>query len=163
MDLSENTQGSFSELSLEHCNAYVKEGKCPICDHRLQSYLPEVFALGGHCPSCGWGVVATYMPPIWSDPTPYKIVLTGADFNDKDHIRGIAKVAGVNFLQARRIIQSLQKTEPVIFEEQARIVSDMRQRLDQLSIHYRIEPEYPYTEEDENAGRRYAQHRIDQD
>ena len=145
MEPTDYPQPSFTTVPAVLEEGWGTDGQCPVCGGQLKPYV-QGRVQGMVCPGCGWNLLTTFFPPIQLDTTPYKVVLTGADVTNRDHIRGIANVVGCNFLQARRMIQQV---EPILFEGRAPAIVESRRRLSQLSIQYRIDPEYPYTEEDE--------------
>ncbi|MEL6460980.1 MAG: hypothetical protein AAFQ91_22525, partial [Cyanobacteria bacterium J06621_15] len=64
-----------------------------------------------------------------------------ADSKNKQHIKALAKVANINFLQARKMIQ---EDKPLILEDEAVVVDRAKKIFDDLSIEYDIKPLFPY-------------------
>lgn len=97
---------------------------------------------GYFCESCNeWLFVTTYIEPIKADIKDYKIILQKGDFSNKEQIKLISTVSGINFLQARELL----KNEGVkIFEGQAVEVREFSQQLKRLKIEHEIVPDFPY-------------------
>jgi len=114
--------------------------KCEVCGGNLE-FRVQGSTEGFFCTQCDWSVVTTSIPPIVSDIKKYQIYLLSADYQNKEQIQAISKVANVNFLQARKM---MQKRRPLLFEGKAIDVEKNRTILNEFSIQYEIIPYFPY-------------------
>ena len=97
--------------------------------------------VGMKCPKCGWGWATTYLEPIKEDATDYRVVLLAGNIPSKESIKTIAGIAGISFLQAKKMIENA----PInLFVGKAVMVKDVIAALDELSINYRVNPRFPY-------------------
>lgn len=106
-------------------------------EHRIQGSSQGLF-----CNQCGkWVLVTTYIPEIRRDKTKYKMYLCFADSKNKQHITALAKVANINFLEARKMTQ---EDKPLVLVDEAIAVDKARKIFNDLSIQYDIKPLFPY-------------------
>ena len=115
---------------------------CPVCGTETRPYS-EGRTTGLECPNCGWSLLTTSTPPILLDTNTYQIFLVEANSRKKNHLKAVAKAAGSNFLDARKL---MKQEEPMIFEGKACEVNQIRKEFNELLIKYRIEPEFSYGE-----------------
>jgi hypothetical protein len=97
---------------------------------------------GVFCTRCDWAVVTTYLPEIFRDETLYEISVTSGDYNNKEHIRAIAKLNGVNFLDARQLLQTQPNFK--LCKGAASRVEEIRVAFELVGIQYEIRPPFPW-------------------
>lgn len=114
--------------------------KCGNCGGDLE-YRQEGSCQGMFCQDCTWSVVATYFPEYITDETVYCIFVTGTPFQDLNKIRVISNVAGMNYLEARQL---LQKKKIKIFAGRASEIMEIREKLIKAGVSYEIDPEFKY-------------------
>ncbi|MBP5491659.1 MAG: hypothetical protein J6Y08_02320 [Clostridiales bacterium] len=116
---------------------------CEKCGTDMIRELPE--GLGGGmsitCPKCGWGVATSYFDPILRDTAEYQIKLLEGNQVTVESIRAVNQVAHRNLLKSRQLIESAPH---VIFKGDALEVHEKKEILDEESILYKIEPDFPY-------------------
>ncbi|MEM7712689.1 MAG: hypothetical protein AAF349_03785 [Cyanobacteria bacterium P01_A01_bin.68] len=119
----------------------IEINKCQYCGNNLKHRIQDS-TQGLFCNQCDkWILVTTYIPEIRRDETRYKMYLRFANSKNKQHIIALAKVANINFLQARKLIQ---QDKPLILEDEAVVVDKARTIFNDLSIQYHIKPLFPY-------------------
>ena len=64
-------------------------------------HVHENSVQGWSCPVCGWGTLTTYIDKIHQDMTEYSIYTKSIANIDKDKIKVIAHIAGVNYIAAQ--------------------------------------------------------------
>lgn len=123
---------------------------CEKCGSIMESHDQEHTA-SMICPKCGWGWAATYNKPIDVDWTDYAVFLQPGNSVDTANIKLIASVCSVNYLEARRILQS--DTEVCVFTanndvsaefSKAGKVKHIATLLSKNGMKYRIRPDFPY-------------------
>ena len=114
---------------------------CEKCGADMQTIDP-CRPVGLKCPKCGWGWVTSYIEPIKEDSTDYTVILLAVDnASSKDVVKTIAGIAGIGFIQAKKMIEN---TPTNLFVGKAIAVKGIIATLDALAINYRVEPELPY-------------------
>ena len=78
---------------------------CEKCGEQMISIQDER-TVGMTCPRCGWGWVTSYFDPITTDNTDYSIFIKPDNPATASNIKLIADIAGVNFLQAKKLLSS---------------------------------------------------------
>lgn len=111
---------------------------CPDCGS-ITEEINEGLTVGAKCTKCGWSVATTYIPPIMQDQTLYTVNIQNGDHKNENHIKIISKIAGVNFLQARTL---LQKEKSIIFKGKALEIKKIKLILEKLNIVTDIEPKF---------------------
>lgn len=96
---------------------------------------------GVYCPTCGWSVVTTRIPEIQLDRTKYAVRISGADFHNPEHVRVVAHVSGLNYLETRNMLQDPQA---VVYSGLATDIDRARKALADAGLHCKIEPEFPW-------------------
>jgi len=96
---------------------------------------------GWSCPVCGWGIVTTYIDEIDADMTEYSLCIRNVQEIDKEKIEFIAKIANVNFIIAR---QMLQEKEVCILKAKALEIKAAIVKLQELNIDYNVSPMFKY-------------------
>jgi hypothetical protein len=114
--------------------------ECPVCGSELE-FLHEGSTEGALCRRCGWSVVTTSIPEIDADESTYCVYVTGANSRDLDQVRASASIAGVNFIEARKL---LAEETPLLFQGSARQVAEIKKVLDGVGMQYQIVPEFRY-------------------
>lgn len=112
---------------------------CETCGAEMRKTV-EGSTLTWVCPSCGDAVARTYIEPIREDATVYSLSIEGARLASKDSIRAVAKIAGCNYLAAKRLVEdggSLLDGNAIDTREAAR-------RLEAVGLPYAIAPDFPY-------------------
>ncbi len=110
--------------------------KCGAEMHDIQTS----YTLGMKCPNCGWGWVTTYNEPIEVDYSVYHVVLDSKD-SSLVNVKLVASIVNCNYLRAKRIIEN---SPSEIFSGKAVDVREIRDRLVQAGVAFRIEPDFPY-------------------
>ncbi len=119
-------------------NDSEEELVCPECGG-LTQVLREGLTLGLSCTRCTWSVVSTCIPEIQLDYTSYEVRVGGGDYRNRPQIKLVADISGVNFLEARKL---LQQTEPLIFSGRAVDVVPVREALNRAGLVCTITPEF---------------------
>ncbi|MCD2511653.1 hypothetical protein [Comamonas endophytica] len=112
--------------------------RCPQCGSPAEK-IHEGLTIGEKCTRCNWSVVTTYIPSIEQDDTLYSINLKNANHHDKDQIKAISKIAGINFLQARNL---LQKEKIIVFKGKATEIKLIKSILENANISINIHPKF---------------------
>lgn len=116
---------------------------CEKCGENMIITLPEGLC-GSYeiaCPKCGWGVATSYFDPILRDDTEYQIFLLEGNRVTIDAIRAVSQVSHNNLLKSRKLIESAPHA---IFKGKSLDVHEKKAILDEVSVLYKIEPDYPY-------------------
>jgi hypothetical protein len=114
---------------------------CEKCGGRLE-VRRSGSAQGLFCTQCDWSVVTTYIPAIEQDTAEYEVRLTNGDYKSEQHIKAVATVAGLNFLEARKLLK--EQRDSVIFKGSAPKVMEIQNVLKPAGLSYRINPPYPW-------------------
>ena len=125
---------------MEPTDLWDATDRCPECGGELAA-RQKGSTLTVFCQLCPWCVATTNIPAIRTDMTKYEIRITGGDVHKKEHIKTVAAIAVVNFLEARKL---LQEKEPVIFAGRAVKVAEARDALRAVGIACSITPEFRY-------------------
>ena len=96
---------------------------------------------GWKCPVCGWGTLTTYIDKIHQDMTEYSICTKSVGNIDKDKIKVISQIAGVNYIDAK---QMLKKEGVCILKAKAIDVKRAVCALKNVNIPFEIIPEFNY-------------------
>ncbi len=104
--------------------------------HRISDSRP----VGMECPNCGWGWATTYNEPIFEDDAEYRVILESKD-SSLAKLKIVSSIVNGNYLQAKKIIESAPAE---IFRGEALKVREIREKLEQNNVAFRIEPEFPY-------------------
>ncbi len=113
---------------------------CEKCGTMMQPFLEES-TQGMHCPKCGWSVVTTYISEIELDTTEYEVHIDRGDQYNKNQIKVISKITGLNFLGSKKL---LQDTKPLIFKGTAVDVIKVRKLLISAGLICLISPVFPW-------------------
>ncbi|MBI1771803.1 MAG: hypothetical protein HYR68_05575 [Burkholderiales bacterium] len=97
---------------------------------------------GLFCMKCDWAVVTTYISEILRDGTSYEVSITSGEDKNDLHIRTIAKLTGVNFLAARKLLQT--DVNFVLLTGVASQIIETREALRLVGLSYEIKPSFPY-------------------
>ena len=112
---------------------------CEKCGAKMRS-VQTPYSLGMECPNCGWGWISTYNEPIYEDENEYLVILESKESSFAD-VKTVSSIVNCNFIQAKKIIESA----PVeIYCGDAIKVREIKEKLDQNNVAYRIEPKFPY-------------------
>lgn len=114
--------------------------KCEECGADAE-FRVEGSTEGFFCTKCNWSLVTTRIPTIAQDITKYKMFLLSANPHNKEQVKALSEIANINFLQARKMAQ---EKRPLIIQDEALVIEKARKLFDKLSIHYEIEPDFPY-------------------
>lgn len=103
------------------------------------------------CPNCGWGWATTTYDPCLDDTTAYEIWISPGNKQSSENLRIIAKICHINFLQAKRVLNSSVPERLYPFIEtscstQNRVL-DIKKIANILliaHINFYIAPDFPY-------------------
>ena len=112
---------------------------CEKCGAEMH-IVRDSYQMGMECPNCGWGWVTTYNEPIEVDYSVYHVVLDSKD-SSLANVKLVASIVNCNYLRAKRIIENAPSE---IFSGKAVDVREIRDRLVQAGMAFRIEPDFPY-------------------
>ena len=112
---------------------------CEKCGAEMH-IVRDSYQMGMKCPNCGWGWVTTYNEPIEVDYSVYHVVLDSKD-GSLVNVKLVASIVNCNYLRAKRIIEN---SPSEIFSGKAVDVREIRDRLVQAGVAFRIEPDFPY-------------------
>ena len=112
---------------------------CEKCGAEMH-IVRDSYQMGMKCPNCGWGWVTTYNEPIEVDYSVYHVVLDSKD-SSLANVKLVASIVNCNYLRAKRIIEN---SPSEIFSGKAVDVREIRDRLVQAGMAFRIEPDFPY-------------------
>ena len=118
----------------------IDKGRCELCGGELE-FRQQGSVQGYFCKECDWSVVTTATPRMLTDKTLYKVLVTNGDHHDKRQIIAVAKVAGVNFLTARKL---LQQKEVVVLSGEAVKVFKVVKILSSAGLVCNTIPSFPY-------------------
>lgn len=96
---------------------------------------------GWSCPACGWGVRTTYIDEIYQDITEYSIFIQKVTNITQKKIKVISKIAGVNYLGAKRI---LENDDICILKAKAIDIKTAICELESANIPFEVRPEFKY-------------------
>lgn len=113
---------------------------CENCSANMISVKNETVQ-GWECPKCGWNVLTTNIDAIYKDVVEYCIFTERTEKIDKEQIKVISKISGVNFIEAKKI---LDKNSYCLFEGKAQEIKSIIEQLDNANIKYTITPNYNY-------------------
>ena len=112
---------------------------CEKCGAEMH-IVRDSYQMGMKRPNCGWGWVTTYNEPIEVDYSVYHVVLDSKD-SSLANVKLVASIVNCNYLRAKRIIEN---SPSEIFSGKAVDVREIRDRLVQAGMAFRIEPDFPY-------------------
>lgn len=113
---------------------------CEKCGSEMQPIDPNA-AVGMTCPNCGWGWATTYTEPIVEDTTEYRVILLDNNELSNDGLKTISRITNTNVVNAKKLFLD----SPVcIFSGTAVEVRDVIETMDNVSLKYKTEPEFPY-------------------
>lgn len=112
---------------------------CEKCGAEMH-IVRDSYQTGMKCPNCGWGWVTQYNEPIVEDRNKYRVILDSKD-TSLVNVKLVASIVNCNYLRAKRIIENAPSE---IFSGKAVDVREIRDRLVQAGMAFRIEPDFPY-------------------
>lgn len=131
-------------ISKEYLNCLNHEEidnmRCEKCNENMNWFL-EGSIQGWLCPGCGWNLVTTYIDVIYNDMTEYSVYIKEVTEIDKEKIKLIAKIAGVNFVIAK---QMLIKNNACILKAKAVEVKNAIEKLREAKIQFEVSPVFKY-------------------
>ena len=113
---------------------------CENC-HAEMNYRIEGHTQGWFCPVCKWGIVTSYFSEIELDMTEYSIYIKSAENIDIDKIRVVSKIAGVNYIAAKQI---LENGDTCILKARAEDILEAISKLKNVNLPYEVTPEFNY-------------------
>ena len=116
-----------------------KRMECEKCGTEMNPYH-EGATCGMLCPACGWGWVTTYSLPIDADNTMYTISFSKAEKVTPAMIKLYAKLAGINFLQAKRVLEEGSGKYVALEADIQNHISEIHA----AGMQFVITPDYPY-------------------
>ncbi len=103
-----------------------------VCENSVQ---------GWSCPVCGWGTLTTHIDGMHQDMTEYSIYTKSVANIDKDKIKVISQIAGVNYIVAKKM---LEKEDICILKAKAIDIKKAISELENVNIPFEITPEFSY-------------------
>jgi len=97
--------------------------------------------VGMVCPNCGYGVVTSFIDPIYEDYQEYEIYLTEGNTVTKDNYFLIQSLTNMSMLEMKHLFET---TPFLLFKGLAPEVKELKGKLDECSINYSIVPEFKY-------------------
>lgn len=116
------------------------KSRCPECSHELED-LDIGCSSGVICRNCGWSVVTTNLSKMLTEPARYEIRLVNGDHRNLDHLTAVAHSAGINFLEARKLLQG--PSGSVIYSGRASEIIKVAEKLNLDGLNYEIVPPCP--------------------
>lgn len=121
---------------------------CEKCGAEMLS-IDQYKPVGMKCPKCGWGWATTFIEPIKEDTTDYTVILCSDNVPSKESIKAIAGIAGINFLQAKKMIENAPTR---LFVGKAVTVKEVIAILNASAISYQVEPKFPHAAKWQETG-----------
>lgn len=109
---------------------------CEKCKGKM-NWSIEDNTQGWRCPECGWNIITTFIDDINADETEYSLYIKKATEVDLKKIKFVAKVANVNFVIAK---QMLEKKETCILRAKAPKIKSVIGELQKLDIDFSVNP-----------------------
>lgn len=103
-----------------------------VCENSVQ---------GWSCPECGWGTLTTYIDKIHQDMTEYSIYTKSVADIDKEKIKVISKIAGVNYIVAKHM---LEEEGVCVLKAKAIDIKAAICELQNAKISFEVIPEFNY-------------------
>ena len=113
---------------------------CEKCKTKMV-HVCENSVQGWSCPSCGWGTLTTYIDKIYQDMTQYSIYTKSVVNIDKDKIKVVSQIAGVNYIVAKEM---LAKEGVCILKAKAIDIKNAICKLERVNIPFDVTPEFNY-------------------
>ncbi len=104
-------------------------------------YIRENSVQGWLCPVCGWEILTTYIDKMLQDMTEYSVCIKNTANIDKDKIKVISQIAGVNYIAAKQI---LEKEGTCILKAKAIDIKKAICKLENVNIPFEVTPEFGY-------------------
>jgi hypothetical protein len=114
---------------------------CPKCGGSIEVRLDRS-TQGMFCTNCDWAAVTSHLPEILHDSTRYEVRVTGGDFKNEQHLKKVAQLMGINFLEARKLLQGQRAF--VVFAGPAHMAQAVRGTLSAAGLAFEIEPPFPW-------------------
>lgn len=114
--------------------------RCEKCNENMNWFF-EGSIQGWLCSGCGWNLVTTYIDVIYNDTTEYSVYIKEVTEINKEKIKLIAKIAGVNFVIAK---QMLIKNNACILKAKAVEVKNAIEKLREAKIQFEVSPVFKY-------------------
>ena len=96
---------------------------------------------GWACKNCGWEVITTYIDQMHQDRTEYCIYIKRMKIIDKDKIKLVAEISGVNYIMARKM---LWEGEFCVQKAKAKDIKSIIDKLKNADIPFEVVPEFYY-------------------
>lgn len=113
---------------------------CEKCKANM-NWFSEGSIQGWVCSNCGWNLMTTNIDEIYEDTIEYSIYIKNMNEINKEKIKSIARIAGVNYIIARKI---LMESRVCIFKDKAPKVKVVIEELDKLKIQFEVIPKFKY-------------------
>ena len=104
-------------------------------------YICKNSVQGWSCPACGWNIITTYIDKLYQDNTEYSIFIKKINNIDKDKIKLISQIAGVNYIVAKQIII---RGDACILKAKAVDIKVAISKLEIAGIPFEVKPEFNY-------------------
>ena len=154
--------GEVAFLSADERDGYGRPFNGTFLSSVLEVECPPPFDFPNHCAKCGGDVIVTYEPmlqtavcercgeiaiadcwePIDEDQTEYSLAILAENGTAPDVLRAVAKMAGINFLQAKA---ALGQGNVTVYSGKAKSIADRAATLQDEGISFSIEPDFPYS------------------
>lgn len=113
---------------------------CEKCKMKM-NWIIEGATQGWQCPVCGWNIITTYIDNLSLDITEYSIYIKNVVDIDKEKIKLISKIAGVNYVVAKQMIE---KGNICVLKAKAIEVKEAIDELKSANIPFHVTPAFNY-------------------
>lgn len=115
---------------------------CEKCGTKLVGFI-EGDCYGSKCPKCNVTKAVTSIYPILTaDKVIYKIKLLDNNKIDYSNLKSLSRITGLNFSDSKELLLN----GGVLFEDNAIIIREKLQCLDETNLKYIVCPNFPYKE-----------------
>lgn len=105
------------------------------------NWFSEDSVQGWVCSNCGWNLITTNIDEIYEDITEYSVYIKNMNGVNNEKIKSIARIAGVNFIIARKM---LMESHACISKGKAPKIKDVIRELEKLNIQFEVIPKFRY-------------------
>ena len=113
---------------------------CEKCKSKMV-YACEDSVEGWLCHNCGFEILTSHIDNMAQDMKEYSVYIMHTDNIDKDKIKLVSQIAGVNFIDARRMLLS---SNSCILKAKAIEVKRVANQLRKAGIPFKVIPQFNY-------------------